>query len=78
MITDRARFEPLGLGIHMAVALRAAYRDQWKPDGMLKFLGDQPTYGAILEGRDVDSITDLWKGELSGFRSTREKYLLYK
>jgi uncharacterized protein YbbC (DUF1343 family)/CubicO group peptidase (beta-lactamase class C family) len=76
-ITDRARFDPIPLGIALAVVLRSQYRDQWQPEGFLKMLADRATYQAILDGKTVDEVMAVWQTELDAFRAVRVKYLLY-
>jgi uncharacterized protein YbbC (DUF1343 family)/CubicO group peptidase (beta-lactamase class C family) len=76
-ITDRSQFEPVALGIDMAVTLRALYPDQWKPEGFLKMLADNSAYRALLRGSSAAAIQRLWQDELAEFRTLRERYLLY-
>jgi uncharacterized protein YbbC (DUF1343 family) len=76
-ITDWSRFEPLALGMALAVELRARYPGSWEPAGFLRLVAHRPTYEALLAGRDVAAITALWDEELSRFLETRARYLLY-
>ena len=76
-ITDRARFDPIRLGIALAVTLRSKYRDHWNPEGFLKMLADRAAYEAVLDGKTVDEVTALWEPELKEFRAVRAKYLIY-
>src|SRR5262249_14796522 len=57
-------FEPIRLGLALALTLRNDYSKAWKPEGILKLLGDRATYQAILAGRKAREIEDLWQGEL--------------
>ncbi len=77
-ITDRARFDPIRLGIALAVVLRSQYRDQWQPEGFLKMLADRPAYQAVLDGKTVDEVMAVWQAELDAFRAVRVKYLIYE
>jgi uncharacterized protein YbbC (DUF1343 family)/CubicO group peptidase (beta-lactamase class C family) len=77
-ITDRAVFDPIPLGIALAVVLRDQYRDQWQPDGFLKMLADRAAYQAVLDGKTVDEIVSVWQTELNEFRALRAKYLIYE
>ncbi|MHC5544831.1 DUF1343 domain-containing protein, partial [Singulisphaera rosea] len=77
-ITDRSRFDPLRLGIGMALALRKTYRETWEPKGLMKLMCDQAAYQAILDGKSLDEIEAQWKPELDAFRAVRSRYLLYK
>jgi uncharacterized protein YbbC (DUF1343 family) len=76
-ITDRDRFDPIDLGLALAVVLRHEYRDQWKPDGFLRMLADRATYQALLDGQGVAELKAVFAAELDEFRQQRAKYLLY-
>jgi uncharacterized protein YbbC (DUF1343 family) len=77
LITDWSVFEPLKLGLALAVTLRKNYVQQWRPNGVLWMLGDHAVYSAIVDGRGVPDVESLWRRELDRFRSSRSKYLLY-
>jgi uncharacterized protein YbbC (DUF1343 family)/CubicO group peptidase (beta-lactamase class C family) len=76
-ITDWDNFDPLDLGVGLAVVLRARYRDQWEAPGLLRLLAHRASYEAILAGKDVATIRTTWEQELAEFRKVRAKYLLY-
>jgi uncharacterized protein YbbC (DUF1343 family)/CubicO group peptidase (beta-lactamase class C family) len=78
IVTDWSRFDPLRLGIAMAVQLHALYPSEWKPEGLLRLLADRATYQDILAGKSVDAIMARWVSELEEFRAVRERYLLYR
>jgi uncharacterized protein YbbC (DUF1343 family) len=78
LITDRARVEPLRLGITIATELRRSHRDQWHAERYAKLLGDQPVLDALLAGAPADAIEALWQDELAEFRARRAKFLLYE
>ena len=77
LITDRARFDPLRLGLTLATTLKRRYPVQWKAEGVSRMLCHQASYTALLEGRDAASIEALWRSGLAEFRRTRARYLLY-
>jgi uncharacterized protein YbbC (DUF1343 family) len=77
-ITSRTRFDPLALGIELAVVLRELYPERWEHDALLKFIADRATYDALLKGEDGKAIRDLWDAELAEFQTIRSRYLLYK
>jgi SSS family transporter len=77
-ITDWSRFEPLSLGITLALVLRDLYPDRWQPEGMLKLIADRATYQALLAGRDAAGIMALWQPELAEFLAVRSRYLIYE
>ena len=78
IINDWSRFDPIRLGITLAVQLRALYPDQWKPEGMLRLMANRATYQDILANKPVDAILARWENDLSNFRAIRERYLLYR
>jgi uncharacterized protein YbbC (DUF1343 family)/CubicO group peptidase (beta-lactamase class C family) len=77
-ITDWATFEPVDLGIGLAVTLRSLYLRQWEPAGFLRMLADRDAYEALLAGDGLAAIRSTWEGELADFLKVREKYLLYR
>ena len=77
VISDWSRFDPLRLGITLAVHLRLLYPDVWKPEGLLRLLADKATYQDILAGKPADAILRRWDEELGEFRKIRERYLIY-
>ena len=77
-MTDRARLEPVGVGIGLAVVLRKLYPRQWEPAGFLRMLADRPAYEALLAGDGVEAIRAQWGDELAEFRAIRERYLIYR
>jgi uncharacterized protein YbbC (DUF1343 family)/CubicO group peptidase (beta-lactamase class C family) len=76
-ITDRDRFDPIDLGLGLAVTLRAEYRDQWEPDALLRFVCDRPTYEAILQGKALTDIKAAYAPKLDEFRQRAAAYRLY-
>jgi uncharacterized protein YbbC (DUF1343 family) len=78
IIDDWSRFDPLGLGITLAMQLHTLYPREWKADAILRLLGDRTTYDDILAGKSVAAIMARWEPELNEFRRIREKYLLYR
>lgn len=76
-ITDRAAFDPMRLGLGLALSLRRDYKDQWKPERMPTLLTSQATYQAILDLKSPDQIEALWVQGLADFEVVRDKYLMY-
>ena len=77
MITDWSKFEPITLGLTLAVQLRAHYREEWKPEGLLRLLANRAVYQDILDGQPVDALVAHGQNQLEEFRRIRAKYLLY-
>jgi uncharacterized protein YbbC (DUF1343 family)/CubicO group peptidase (beta-lactamase class C family) len=78
VVNDWSQFDPLRLGITMAVQLQALYPGEWKPEGLLRLLADRATYQDLLAGKSADAIMARWETELDAFRRIRERYLLYR
>ncbi len=76
-IVNWQEFEPMKLGLALALTLRAHYPVAWKPEGLLKMLGDRAAYKAILEGKSAAAIESLWRAELDEFLRVRRRYLIY-
>ena len=72
---DWSRFEPLRLGIALAVLLRDLYPEEWKPAGLLRLLADRATYRRHprreVGGRDHGRLGT----ELGEFREVRDAVL---
>ena len=76
-ITSRAEFEPVTMGLAIALSLRKLYREEWQTEGFRKMIADDATTAAVLEGRSLTDIEALWREELSAFRAVRAKYMIY-
>jgi uncharacterized protein YbbC (DUF1343 family)/CubicO group peptidase (beta-lactamase class C family) len=77
LLTSLPDFDPLRLGMTLATQLRALYRNDWQPEGLLRLLGDRATYDEIVAGTPVDRIMALWTSELAEFMKVRARYLKY-
>jgi uncharacterized protein YbbC (DUF1343 family)/CubicO group peptidase (beta-lactamase class C family) len=77
LVTSWAELDPLSLGVTLARELRAGYREQWQPEGLLRLLADRSTYGDIVACKPVATIMARWRDELAEFERIRARYLLY-
>jgi uncharacterized protein YbbC (DUF1343 family)/CubicO group peptidase (beta-lactamase class C family) len=77
-ITDWSTFEPVDLGIAIAITLKSLYPRQWEPAGFLKMLADRDAYEALMAGGELNAIRGTWSNELAEFLKVRSKYLLYR
>lgn len=77
-VDDPARFDPLRLGVALALALRANHRQSWRAKGLMTLLGDAESHRAILAGEPLDRIVAGWGPELSAFLAHRQSFLLYE
>ena len=78
LIDDWKEFDPLSLGVGLAVVLRELYPKEWEPAGLLKMIADRASYNALLAGRSLSEIVTLWGAELEEFRKLRATYLIYE
>jgi len=77
LVTSWARFDPLRLGVSLALELHRRYPEDWRPEGLLRLLADRSTYQDILARKPVDAIMARWNEELREFEQIRSRYLLY-
>jgi uncharacterized protein YbbC (DUF1343 family)/CubicO group peptidase (beta-lactamase class C family) len=77
LITNWSEFDPIRLGMVLAVQLRTQYPNEWQPNGLLRLLCDRETYENVRAGKPVDVIMARWNDELAEFQKVRSRYLLY-
>jgi uncharacterized protein YbbC (DUF1343 family)/CubicO group peptidase (beta-lactamase class C family) len=77
LVTSWALFDPLRLGVTLALELRSLYPNDWQPEGLLRLLCDRATYRDIIAVKHIDDIVNSWKAEMSEFQEIRARYLLY-
>jgi uncharacterized protein YbbC (DUF1343 family) len=76
-LQDRVTFQPVMIGLEIASVLYHLYPTQFHVEKMIDLLGSQSTVDRLRRGDDPKEIEAGWAGDLSGFRTMREKYLLY-
>jgi uncharacterized protein YbbC (DUF1343 family)/CubicO group peptidase (beta-lactamase class C family) len=76
-ITDRTRFDPLRLGIELALALRSTHADAWKAEGYDRLLASKKTHEAILANRSPTEVEAITRAGVSDFLRRRATVLLY-
>ncbi|HSE34439.1 MAG TPA: exo-beta-N-acetylmuramidase NamZ domain-containing protein [Pyrinomonadaceae bacterium] len=77
IVTDRATFKPVLMGIEIASALRRLYPDDWKVDNYLRLLVNANTLERVKRGDSARDIVNSWNPQLDEFRRARAKALLY-
>lgn len=77
VITDRSRFQPVAVGIEIAVALRRLFPGEWKVDNYYRLLVNAVALAAVQRGDSAEQVMRSWTSALEEFRRTRAKYLLY-
>ncbi len=78
LITDRAAFDPVALGMNLACALRDLFPQKWTMDGVDRLLCSAKVLEALRAGKTPAELAALWKDDLAAFGKRRERYLLYK
>lgn len=76
-ITDRASFDPLRLGLEIAVALRRLYPDQWQVDKIDRLLASRQTLAAIESATPAAEIQASLAPAVEEFLSRRKQFLIY-
>jgi uncharacterized protein YbbC (DUF1343 family) len=78
IITNRASFRPVTVGVEIAIALITLYPNDWKVDNYLRLLVNTDTFERVKRGESANEIVKSLAGTLVEFQQTREKFLLYK
>jgi uncharacterized protein YbbC (DUF1343 family)/CubicO group peptidase (beta-lactamase class C family) len=78
IVTDRALFRPVRVGVEMAVALRRLYPNDWKVDEYIRLLANADALERLKRGDDAESIVASWQPRLEEFRRARSRVLLYR
>jgi uncharacterized protein YbbC (DUF1343 family) len=83
-VTDRDAFDAIRTAIAMIVVGRRLYPNDWTwresnppPYWIDKLSGDSNVRLAIDRGADTDEVIAVWQQDLTEFRATRSRYLLY-
>ena len=78
IITNRAQFRPVRVGLEIAVTLRRLYPETWKVDDYLRLLVNADTLARLKRGDASEDIIRSWANGLEEFRAARARVLLYK
>ncbi|MEE3368925.1 MAG: exo-beta-N-acetylmuramidase NamZ domain-containing protein [Planctomycetota bacterium] len=78
VITERATFHPLTMGLTLATTLRRLYPDDWETKRLNRLLASVKTRDAIVRAAPVSVIRNNYRAELDQFKIRREKFLLYE
>jgi uncharacterized protein YbbC (DUF1343 family) len=78
IVSDRASFEPMRMGIEMAGALAKLYSANFDVSKMIALVGNAETIRKLKAGEATTRILAGWTEELESFRKVRAKYLLYQ
>jgi uncharacterized protein YbbC (DUF1343 family) len=78
VVTDRASFESMRMGLEIAAALAKLYPGNFDVTKMIALVGNAETIRKLKAGESSAAIVASWNGELEAFRKMRAKYLLYR
>jgi uncharacterized protein YbbC (DUF1343 family) len=77
-VTNRAVFDPVRVGLEIAVALRRVHAEEWKIDKLDLLLLHRDTLEAIRTGADADTVLETSREGLREFATRRAGHLLYE
>jgi len=77
IVIDRASFRPVRTGLEIARCLRRLYPEEWLAAKLERLLCNEKTLSALLDGKPVDELEDIYQTELEEFRQRRSKFMLY-
>ena len=75
LITDRSRFDPVRVGLEIALVLRRLHPEEWEAEKCHTLLLNHETLQAILEGREPAAVLELASSGLRGFVIRRSRFL---
>ena len=78
VVTDRAAFRPVRLGLEVAAALSRLYGDQFDLDAVARLLGSRDTLARIRAGDPPWEIAAGWADGEAAWRRLSVPYLLYE
>ncbi len=77
LVTDRAKVQPVLLGLHLASAIRTLFQTTWETKNYDRLLIHKATYDAFLTGKSPTELERDWQPALTEFRARRQPFLLY-
>jgi uncharacterized protein YbbC (DUF1343 family) len=78
VVTNRALFESMRMGIEIAAALGKLYPSDFDASKMIALVGNAETIRKLKAGDAPAAIVASWSADLEAFRKMRAKYLLYQ
>ncbi|MCC6930184.1 MAG: DUF1343 domain-containing protein [Gemmatimonadaceae bacterium] len=79
-VTDRDTFQPYRTGVALLWAVYTLHADRlvWNDAALDRLVATPRLKALLLAGKSPREIADAWRGEVDAFRTTRERYLLYR
>jgi uncharacterized protein YbbC (DUF1343 family) len=78
-VTDRSRYDPTAVAVHLLAAIRAVHGERfaWIPRHFDRLAGGPALREQLEAGTDPDAIVRGWAPQLEAFRARRKSALLY-
>jgi len=76
-ILDRARVQPVELGIQIALTLHRLYPEAWETGGLNRLLRHPPTVQGVESDASMESLRKAWEQDHAQFLKRREAFLMY-
>ncbi|MBI3670132.1 MAG: DUF1343 domain-containing protein [Acidobacteria bacterium] len=77
LLTDRASFRSMLMGLEISAALAKLYPDRFDVERLLPLVGSKATIARLKKGDAPGVIVADWSDDLEAFKKLRAKYLLY-
>lgn len=77
IMTNRAWFRPVRVGLEIAAAILRIHGDTWLVDRYSRLLVHRRTLEALKSGSDPAELEHLWAADLRSFQRRRAQHLLY-
>ena len=78
ILTDRARYVAVDIGLELARVMQRLQPAQFKVDDMAKLLGHEETLQALRADEPLARIKARWATGVAAFEARRQPFLLYK
>lgn len=76
-VTNASVFQPVRMGLTIAITLHKLYPSDWKQAEIMTLLGNAQAFGALNAGDGIDAITKTYEKDLAAFATRRGPFLLY-
>lgn len=79
-VTDKNKFEAVKCGTAILISLNKLFGEfKFNKDNFIdKLAGTDKLRKAVISGKSLDEIVNMWQESLANFKETRETFLLYK
>lgn len=78
IITNRAEFNSVRIGIEIAAALRKLYPNDWQVDKYSRLLVNRQVLEKVKNNEPAAAVEAGWQSGLNDFMNRRKQFLLYK